>query len=125
MPRYRWVFDILCPVQADANCECAAMSMDELDHDGKVGKVQVSEIPTQSCDKEKSFTDVRLSSADLSALLAMFGEVFSNCRRNFSPTRLLTHSIKTGGTTPIILELNSLLVYKKKNQVAVVRIQNH
>lgn len=119
------MFDILCPVQAGANCECAAMFMDELDHDVNVGKVRVSEIPTQSCDKEKSFTDVRLSSADLSALLAMFGEVFSNCRRNFYPTRLVPHSIKTGGTTPFILEPNSLLVYKKKPQVAVVRIQNH
>ena len=46
-------------------------------------KVQVSQTPTQSCDKEKSFTDVGLSNADLSAeqtaLLAKFGDVFSNC----------------------------------------------
>ena len=53
--------------------------------------------------------DVDLSKADLSAeqtaqvqeLLAEFSDVFSKNRRGYGRTRLVTHSITTGGASPI------------------------
>ena len=98
------------PVQSSTNSECAALFRYELDHDADViSEVHVSELPTRSRGQEKIFPDVDLSKTDLSAeqtsqlreLLAEFSDVFSKKRRDYGRTRSLTHSIKSGGASPI------------------------